>query len=147
MIIFKMDSIIAIKSIGTSFPASVFIRKGVITGDTSVEQEVIVTDRATLPPAIKVIRFEATPPGHDPMRMTPAATSGSKPKRVAIAKPAKGMMLNCKTSPMNTGHGILATRVKSPVLSVVPMPNIMIWMSGTMRTPRSKPNQLPNARG
>lgn len=43
----------------------------------SVSQDVMVTDSATSPRAKYVIRFEATPPGTDPTRMTPAATSGS----------------------------------------------------------------------
>src|SRR4030042_4110725 len=42
MVISRIESIITIKSMGTSFPASVFIRKGVMTGDRRVEQDVMV---------------------------------------------------------------------------------------------------------
>ena len=40
---------------------------------------------------------------------------------------------------MKTGQGILRTRVKSARLSVVPMPNMMIWINGTISLPRSYP--------
>ncbi|GAI78656.1 unnamed protein product [marine sediment metagenome] len=51
IIMLNIENIISTKSIGTSLPARIFIKKGVITGDISVEQEVIVTESATLPPA------------------------------------------------------------------------------------------------
>ena len=51
MIMLQISSIIATKWIGTSRPASTFIRNGVISGDISVEQAVMVTDSATLPRA------------------------------------------------------------------------------------------------
>lgn len=54
------------------------IINGVITGESKVEVEVIVTDNATSPPAKNTIRLDATPPGHEPISITPAATSGSK---------------------------------------------------------------------
>ena len=126
MIMLRMESIMATKSIGTRRPASTFIRNGVARGDTNVEQEVIVTESATLPRARYVIRFEATPPGQEPIRITPAATSGSKPNNMAILKPASGMTVNCRSIPSSTGHGMVNTRAKSFVLSVVPMPNMMI---------------------
>lgn len=49
MIMFMMDSIMPTNLTCTSRPASTFIMNGVITGDINVEQEVIVTDRATSP--------------------------------------------------------------------------------------------------
>ena len=72
------------------------------------------------------MRFEATPPGQEPIRTTPAATSGSKPNALAMTRAVIGMIENCRTKPTNTGQGILATRPKSATLRVVPMPNMMI---------------------
>ena len=57
--------------------------RGVSNGDMSVEQAVMVTERATLPPARKVMTFEATPPGQAPTSTTPAAMRGGNPKAVA----------------------------------------------------------------
>jgi len=57
------------------------------------------------------------------------------------------MIENCKTKPMKTGQGILATRVKSATLRVVPIPNMMIWIKGMIRMTRSNPNHFMNAHG
>ena len=62
----------------------------------------------------------------------PAATSPVKPKTVASTNPLNGMTPNCRSSPTRTPRGMISTRAKSPRLSVVPIPNMMIWMSGTM---------------
>ena len=48
---------------------------------------------------------------------------------------------------MKTGQGILSTRAKSATLKVVPMPNMMIWISGTIRFFRSKPPHFRKACG
>ena len=48
---------------------------------------------------------------------------------------------------MRTGQGIVRTFRKSLPLRVVPMPKVMIWMSGTIRTLRSVPNQERKAAG
>jgi BirA family biotin operon repressor/biotin-[acetyl-CoA-carboxylase] ligase len=89
----------------------------------------------------------ATPLETDPIRMTPAATSGGKPKVMAIAKPTSGMMMNWRATPMKTGQGIVRTFRKSLAPRVVPMPKVMTWMSGTIRTFRSVPNQERKAAG
>ena len=120
---------------------------GVISGDMSVEHAVMVTESATLPPARKVITFEATPPGQEPTSTTPAAISGGKPKAVASPQPTKGITPNWSTMPTKTGQGILRTRVKSPRLRVVPIPNMMSWMRGTMRTLVWKLPQLLKSSG
>ena len=75
---------------------------GVTNGDTMVEQAVMVTDKATLPRAKKVITFEATPPGQEPTNTTPAATSGGKRNRIANPAPKIGMIENCKNMPIMT---------------------------------------------
>ncbi len=48
---------------------------------------------------------------------------------------------------MNTGQGILRTRVKSAMLRVVPMPNMMIWIKGTISLPRSYPAHVMKRSG
>jgi len=91
--------------------------------------------------------FEATPLETEPMRMTPAATSAGKPKVMAIPKPTSGMIKKCRVRAMKTGQGVTMMFRKSRPLSVVPMPKVMTWMSGTMRTLRSVPNQARKAAG
>jgi hypothetical protein len=87
------------------------------------------------------------PPGELPIRIIPAAISGSKLKNDAKAKPANGIVVYCRKIPINTGSGILKTRVKSEIFRVVPMPNIIICMSGTINIIKSIPNHSPKAMG
>ena len=51
MIMLMISNIIFMNSISMNWPASLAIRNGVMIGETSVEQAVMVTDSATLPPA------------------------------------------------------------------------------------------------
>jgi len=51
MIMLMMSNIIATNSTRMNWPASVSIRNGVMIGDTSVEQAVMVTESGTFPPA------------------------------------------------------------------------------------------------
>jgi len=57
------------------------------------------------------------------------------------------MTENCRTNPTKTGQGILNTRPKSATLRVVPIPNIIIWIKGTISIFKSTPNQEPKAVG
>jgi hypothetical protein len=77
--------IMATKSMGTNLAARVFIKKGVMKGETNVEQAVIVTARATLPRARYTITFEATPLDTEPTSTMPAATSAGNPNVLAMA--------------------------------------------------------------
>ena len=81
MIMFRMENIIGRKGIGMMVPASSFISSGVITGESIVEQAVIVTERATSPRARKTIRLEATPPETEPIRITPTELREQGPVR------------------------------------------------------------------
>ena len=51
---------------------------GVNSGASKVEADVTATDKATLPRAKKVITLEAVPPGQQPTKITPTATSAGK---------------------------------------------------------------------
>ena len=53
-----------------------------------------VIDSATVPPARKVMTFDAVPPGELPTRMSPAASWGSSPRSEAAVQAAKGMIPN-----------------------------------------------------
>src|SRR5262249_13705940 len=75
MTMLNTSIIIANAPMGTNLAASTFIRKGVMNGETSVEQAVTVTASATLPRARYTITLEATPLETEPMSTTPAATS------------------------------------------------------------------------
>ena len=91
--------------------------------------------------------FEATPPGQEPISTIPAATSGLFVKIMASPLPTKGITENCRAIPMRTARGIVKTRRKSAMVNCVPIPNMMIWIRGTIRPFNSYPNQLRNARG
>ena len=85
-----------------------------------------------------VFGFEATPPGHDPIKITPAATAGSKPNTIAKEKPSSGMTVNCRKIPMSIARGIVRILVKSETARVAPIPNMINWMSGTISVFSSK---------
>ena len=102
---------------------------GVRNGDRMVEIAVSETDSATLPPDRYVMTFEATPPGAAPMRMMPAASGPLNPNARASTAARLGMMRNWSPAPTSAARGIRATRAKSPRPSVVPMPNMMTWIS------------------
>jgi len=109
------------------------VRAGVTTGESSVEKVVMVTERATLPPARKVITLEAVPPGQEPRRMNPVEVSGPKPNAVAIPRARAGISRNCSIRPMSTGEGFFTIRVKSSGFRVIPMPNMITPSPGLMR--------------
>jgi len=86
MIMLMIPNIILKKLISMNWPANLSIKKGVMTGETSVEQEVIVTDNATLPPARYVIKLDATPPGQEPIRTNPGGYLRFKSKYLGQSK-------------------------------------------------------------
>ena len=77
----------------------------------------------------------------------PAAIIGSKPKRTLSVQPTNGMIAYWQRMPTKTAHGMARTREKSATLSVVPIPNMMIWMRGTMRAFVSNVPQRTNSCG
>ena len=91
--------------------------------------------------------LEATPPEQEPIRMMPAATSGSKPNARPTNQPSVGMIENCKTMPISTALGILSASVKSRMLKLAPMPNMMICVSGRFSRFKRKPFHSVNKLG
>ena len=83
--------------------------------------------------------FDARPLGEQPMRIIPAAISGSKPLALASIKPRVGMMMNWAATPINTAFGALTTVTKSSTLIDVPMPNIMSCINGVINAVNLKP--------
>ena len=132
MTIFMMSTIIAIASISTKHPASTFIASGVTNGERSVEQHVIVTESATSAFARKATTFDAVPPATEPTSTHPAASSPTR---------------NCRNTPTATAHGRFPTRTKSAAESVVPIPNMMIWIAGTTSDISFTPRHSMNADG
>src|SRR5690606_14908024 len=118
-----------------------------MNGASSVATLVSVTDNARFALAIYDITFDASPLGAAPTRMMPAATSGSKPNANASPAPTNGMIVNWQPSPINTGFGDLTTPTKSLALIAVPMPNMMICSSGTIRVLSSNSPQLTSGAG
>ncbi|GAB3792129.1 hypothetical protein GCM10028868_07150 [Virgibacillus kimchii] len=93
-------------------------------GAKIVDDAVILTDKGVSPLERKVMTFDAVPPGQQPTRITPTATSGGNCKPTANAKAMSGMMTNCAPTPMATSFGLLNTSLKSCVVSVNPIPNM-----------------------
>jgi len=102
-------------------------------GEASVETAVRLTEKATLPFDKYVMTFDAVPPGHAPSSTMPAASMGSKPKSIEIIKPSRGIKMNCAAVPITISSGFVRIRLKSWVVSVVPMPNIMTPSRGVIR--------------
>ncbi len=127
MTMLMIDSTIAQKSISIKRPARDSMSNGVISGASSVEQAVMVTESATLPRAKNAMTFDATPPEQEPIRMIPAATSGSNPSAVATAQPTSGMTENCSRIPTATAFGIFSALAKSWTLRVAPIENMISW--------------------
>src|SRR6056297_718154 len=96
---------------------------------------------------MKHIKLDATPPGQEPIKITPAAISASTCNTEASKNPLSGMIKYCKLTPIKTGRGIFKTRAKSARQSVVPMPNMMTWINGTISVFKSNPNHDPNQAG
>ena len=116
-----------------SSPANQDISNGVKKGASKVEQAVSDKDKARFAPEIYAITLDARPPGEQPTSKIPAAISGGrleiKTKEIAI----KGMIVNWHTKPTAILLGILSTRKKSSTPTEVPMPNMIIINSGTIR--------------
>ena len=146
---FRISTIICTASISMKHPARTFIASGVMNGESSVEQHVIVTESATSAFARKAITFDAVPPATEPTSTQPAASSPENPNPFARRKPTSGITRNWRNTPVATAHGRFATRRKSAVESVVPIPNMMIWIAGTTSfisfTPRHSMNADGNA--
>src|SRR5690606_40675648 len=94
IIILTISIAISIKLTSTIVPAYTFIMKGVIIGATIVVTAVTVTDSTKLAFAIYAITFDANPLEQQPIKMTPAAISGSKLKTRVSKKPTNGMIVN-----------------------------------------------------
>jgi hypothetical protein len=109
------------------------MRSGSRIGEISVDTEVIVTEKATSPRARYVITFDEVPPGHDPTSTTPAASIGSSSNILASANPRNGITPYCATTPTPTSLGLSKTLLKSEVVNVAPIPNIIMPSVGTIR--------------
>ena len=72
---------------GINVLASEFINKGVIKGEIKVEMLVSVIDNTTLALAKYSITFDAKPPGHEPIKIIPAAISGGKSNKNQVQIP------------------------------------------------------------
>ena len=91
--------------------------------------------------------LDDTPPGQEPIRIRPAATSCSNPKSRAKTKPPSGMMLYCSTATITIARGAESTRVKSASVSVIPMHSRMNCTSGEMTCFISNPPGAMNTCG
>lgn len=127
-----IDIIIAEREMSTQAPASHQVKSGVTTGARIVVVIVIETDSATSPRARYVMTFDDVPPGQVPTRMTPAASSGGRPKPLASSHARPGMIVNWARAPTKTSFGRWKTRRKSRRRSVVPMPNMTMPSSSAM---------------
>ena len=104
---------IAIGLTSTVVPTSNQVRNGVMTGASRVDMPVIPTLKARSPPARYVMTLLAVPPGQQPTRATPTASSAGKWKVLANVHARSGMMLNWATHPMMISLGREKTILKS----------------------------------
>ena len=81
-------------STSTRVPTESHTSRGVRKGARIVEAIVMPTERARSPRARKVITLEAVPPGQQPTRTTPIASSGGRLKTLVRAKARAGMIIN-----------------------------------------------------
>ncbi|MNE90142.1 hypothetical protein D3C80_1876240 [compost metagenome] len=85
---------IAQPSTGRYWLANSQTRNGVMMGAASVVTEVQATESATSPFDRYVMTFDDVPPGQQPTRMTPAATSGGMGMIIVRPTASSGMMMN-----------------------------------------------------
>ncbi len=104
--------------------ASSFIHNGVINGASIVVTAVTVTDSPRFARAMYAITFDARPLDVDPIKMIPAAISGSKWNNFARANPTSGITVKWHTIPTRTPRGCRTTPVKSFRLICGPIPTI-----------------------
>ena len=69
--------------------------------------------------------FDATPPGQQPTKHTPAAWAGGRRQIIEARTADAGMTQNCDRNPTATGFGRWAILRKSSVSSVVPMASMV----------------------
>ena len=106
-------------------PQISLVNSGVSTLASTVDEAVIKTDSATSAPAISETRLEAVPPGEQPTRVRPRKRFGASPNRRDDKAAPSGIAVNCVSTPNATARGFEATRRKSAVVRVMPMPTIM----------------------
>src|SRR5690606_2876247 len=101
-------------------------------GASKVVTDVMATDKAKSPRAKKVMTFDAVPPGQQPTKITPTATSGGSASTVANTQASAGIIMNCPKTPINTVMGRRNTSAKSALDKVSPIPNIISPSKGTI---------------
>ena len=119
-----MDRNISTTFTSTVWPANSRTSSGVTIGAMMVVHAVMPTDSATSPFARYVMTLELVPPGHEPTRITPTASSGGSWNTIVSRNASTGMMTNCARMPTMTAFGFVNTTLKSASLRVMPMPNI-----------------------
>jgi len=82
--------------------------------------------------AKKVMTLLEVPPGQQPTNITPTAIIGSSLNTRVRTYAMSGIKVNWAIKPTKTTLGRLITSTKSSVLSVVPMPNIIMPKIGTI---------------
>ena len=124
--VWTRDTAIPQPSTSVRVSASSSIRAGVMIGEIRVDTLVIATDRATSPFDRKVITLEEVPPGTEPSISRPTASAGFRSSTQATKIARSGMITNWATTPMMTGTGRFAIILKSGMVSVSPIANMMI---------------------
>ena len=100
-----MDRNISTTFTSTVWPANSRTSSGVTIGAMMVVHAVMPTDSATSPFARYVMTLELVPPGHEPTRITPTASSGGSWNTIVSRNASTGMMTNCARMPtMLEGH-------------------------------------------
>ena len=100
------------------------VLNGVKNSAPTVENAVIVTDRAVLPRAKLVRKFEMLPPGQHATRMMPSAMLGCGSSASVSAQAVAGSSRNCASMPISTALGADLMPLKSSHFMSSATPNM-----------------------
>lgn len=98
---------------------------GVIKVAAMVAIAVRLTERATFPFAIAVIKFEMLPPGQAAIKIIPNATVGVGLSTRTNRKVTKGNRKNCEITPIRADFGFMNTSLKCWIFMSKATPNII----------------------
>ena len=101
-------------------------RSGVINGESNVDTVVIPTENATSPPQRYDMIFDETPPGQQPTSISPRPIASESPRTFVIPNAKNGIIRYCAIAPTHISNGLFANILKSCVVSVSPMLNIIM---------------------
>ena len=120
---------------------------GVIIGEIIVDTVVIPTEKATSPPQRYDMMLDDTPPGQQPTRISPRAMASGRCNIFVNANARNGIIAYCAIAPIQISNGRFLSSLKSSVVRVSPILNIIIpmiidWLVNLLPTKSTKSLKL-----